>query len=632
MTTQTTTTKTVKSKPLFRSFSFKREDINEEARTVEISFSSEEPVERWFGVEILDHSPASVRLGRLADGGAVLVGHNPDDHVGATNDVSIDADRKGRALVRFGRGERASEIFNDVIDRIRTKISVGYNIYRSVLEEINEAGQEVHRVIDWEPFEVSFVSIPADVTVGVGRSSEEIEHDFIIEYKKEGRQMPEENKPVTPAPSPAPAVDVDHERSVGVDQERKRTSDILALGDKYGQRDLATSMINKKASVDEMREALLERMGKANPVDVITPVHVDMSDKEEREYSLNRGLLANANGDWTGAGLEREVSVEIGKQLKRDSEGFYMPTALRTKQTMQRAPMLAGTDNVGGFTVADELQPLIEILRNKMAVKEMGANVMTGLEGDIPFPRQIGTNSMTWVGENPGADVGESNATFDSVKLSPKTAQSTTAYSRQLLAQSSTDMEMFTRNDLALVNALGLDLAALMGSGVGAEPTGIYNTTGIGDVAGGANGAAPTNSHIIQLETEVAVDNADLGALGYLTNSRIRGKLKETEKFAGTSGIPVWGEGDTPLNGYRAGATNQLPTDLTKGTSTDCSPIIFGNWNDLVIGEWGAIELLTDPYALKKQGLIEVTSIMLVDILVRRAQSFSVMKDARHLG
>jgi HK97 family phage major capsid protein len=333
------------------------------------------------------------------------------------------------------------------------------------------------------------------------------------------------------------------------------------------------------------------------------------------------------DNDWGSAGFEREVSNEIARKLGRQASGFFMPTNLRMPDNMgQRAVNVAGTDNVGGFTVATELQSVIDLLRARMMTRALGARVLTGLQGDIAFPRITGGAALSWVGENPGSEVGESNLAFDQVVLTPKTAQASIPVSRQLLVQSSFDVEMMIRSDLATVGALGLDLAAINGSGSSNQPTGILNTSGIGAVAGGTNGLAPTWAHIVDLETQVAIDNADLGSLAYLTNSKVRGKLKTTEKASSTAQF-VWENGE--LNGYRAEASNQVPGNLTKGTATGvCSAIIFGNWNDLIIGEWGAMEIIVDPYSLKKKGLVELTSIMMADVAVRHPESFASMKDA----
>uniref|UniRef100_UPI002468A23E HK97 family phage prohead protease n=1 Tax=Chromohalobacter sp. 48-RD10 TaxID=2994063 RepID=UPI002468A23E len=145
--------------------------IDHENRTVELAFSSETEVERWFGIEVLDHSSSAMRTERLADGGAVLVNHDWDDHVGVVESVTVGDDRRGRAKVRFGKGARASEVWQDVVDGIRRHVSVGYSILKVEVEE--RAGMpDMVRVTDWEPHEISIVSVPADMSVGVGRSRE----------------------------------------------------------------------------------------------------------------------------------------------------------------------------------------------------------------------------------------------------------------------------------------------------------------------------------------------------------------------------------------------------------------------------------------------------------------------------
>jgi len=657
-----TTTKTIKTKSLYRSLSFKRDAIDEEARTVELSFSSEEPVERFFGKEILDHSPGSVRLGRLTDGGPVLVNHDTRDHVGVIESANIK-DRRGQSIVRFGKSDRAESVFRDVIDGILRKVSVMYRIHKAVLEEAGDDQDDVYRITDWEPMEISLVPIPADATVGVGRSTDDdTEHEFELTlpkqeerkmlYDKEGYPVDKDGnriegerrldlaKPAPAKPTPEP-VDVREIETRARKTEQERVKQILTIGATHGQDELARQFVDNGEDVAAFNAAVLERKGKE-----VTPVanklETELSDEDHRNFSLVRALNGAVTNNWQKAGRELEISRAIGKELGRDTDGIFIPTALHTPVSAamaramglpdqgQRAPLVAGTTTTGGFTVATVLMPLIEILRNRMLVKQLGAQVLTGLQGDVAFPRQDGTGTLTWTGENPGSDVGESNATYDQPSLTPKTAQSTTQFSRQLLAQSSLDIENFVRNDLIQINALGLDVAAINGSGASNQPLGILNTTGIGDVAGGVNGLAPTWAHIVDLESDVSVANADMGTLAYLTNAKVRGQLKKTFVDSGSNAERVWDvrSPGSPLNGYNAGVSNQVPSNLTKGTATTCSAIIFGNWADLLIGEWGAIELTVDPYAKKKQGLIEVTSHIMVDITVRHPESFSAMQDA----
>jgi HK97 family phage major capsid protein len=212
--------------------------------------------------------------------------------------------------------------------------------------------------------------------------------------------------------------------------------------------------------------------------------------------------------------------------------------------------------------------------------------------------------------------------------MSPKTLGAFTDFSRKLTVQSSIDVEAFIRRDLAAVLALEIDRAALHGSGSSNQPTGIAATSGIGSVAGGTNGLAPTWAHIVGLESEVAIDNADIGSLAYVTNAKVRGKLKTTEKASSTAQF-VWADGATPLNGYNAVVTNQVSSALTKGSSSGvCSAIFYGNWMDLLIGMWGGLDLLVDPYTASTTGTVRVVALQDTDIAVRHPESFAAMLDA----
>jgi HK97 family phage major capsid protein len=255
--------------------------------------------------------------------------------------------------------------------------------------------------------------------------------------------------------------------------------------------------------------------------------------------------------------------------------------------------------------------------------------VLAGLVGDVAIPKQTGGATAYWVGESGSPTEGAQ--TVGQVALSPKTVGAFTDISRKLLKQSSIDVEAFVRNDLTSVLALAIDYAALHGPGSGNAPTGIAATSGIGDVAGGTNGLAPAWSHIISLETEVAQDNADVGRLAYMSNAKVRGKLKATPRTATYGDIMVWepNAGNTPVNGYPFYVTNQVSSTLTKGSSSGvCSAIFFGNWADLVMGMWGGLDILVDPYTGGTAGTVRVIALQDVDIAVRHAQSFAAMLDA----
>lgn len=407
----------------------------------------------------------------------------------------------------------------------------------------------------------------------------------------------------------------------GMQAERARVAELLAIGRAYeahGGVAAAEKVIAEGGSEAQLRAAIMENM-RTQPT--VTSDSLGMNETEKREFSLLRALNASATGKWDKAGLEREVSEALEKQHGRSATGFFVPTDL-----MARAYSKGVAAN-GGNVIANEFRDdlFIELLRNRLAIAQLGATVLDGLVGDITIPKQLSGNSVTWVDENGQAN--DSNATFGQISLKPKTVTANTELSRKFMLQSSFSAEQFARNELISAMMLGIDLAAIAGSGSNNEPTGILNTLGIGAVEIGANGGTLGWDKVVALESEVAAANADIGDLAYLTNARVRGYLKTRLKASNVAGY-IWQDGTTPLNGYRCAVSNQVPNNLTKGTAVNkCSPLIFGNWKDLIIAHWGVLDVIADPYTQSKKGAVVITVLQDVDINVRHAESFAAIKD-----
>lgn len=419
-------------------------------------------------------------------------------------------------------------------------------------------------------------------------------------------------------------INVEEVRAEAVKSEQKRTQEIIAMGEQfkaYGADGVAAECLRNGKSVEETRAAIMTKIGtRAMP-----SADIGMTQEEARSFSFVRAINALANpGDrraQEAAKFEREASDAFATKMGRAAQGFYVPVEV------QKRDLLVGTATAGGNTVATQLLAtnFIDLLRNKMAMTGLGAQFLTGLVGQIAIPRQTSGATAYWVAEN-GAPT-ESQQAFDQVTMTPRTLGAFTDISRKLLLQSSIAVEGFVRNDITTVIALAIDLAAINGSGASNQPTGILNTAGIGSVAGGTNGLAPTWAHIIALETAVAVANANIGNMGYLTNAQVRGKLLATEKATNT-GAFVWADNNT-LRGYKTEVSQQVPSNLTKGSASGiCSAILFGNWADLIIGQWGSLDLMVDPYTGSTAGTVRVVALQDVDIAVRHAESFAAMKDA----
>ncbi len=595
-----------------------RAAIDEQARTATLAFASETPYERHWGIEILDCTSTSMRTGRLRSGANLLCDHDSKDVVGVVESVEIGADRVGRAVVRFGKSVRAEEVWQDVVGGIRRNISVGYMIHKAQLVETKD-GLETYRVTDWEPFEISLVSVPADASVGVGRSAD---NPAAAQAQKAAEDLGTEATAATATPDPLPNQTEKITMSEITTEARNHASEITKIAASIpGGAELAMKSIQAGHSVEEFQKEAIRHMA-SQPVPT---ADIGMSNGEVKKYSVLRALHALTNpGDASAqraAAFERECSDEFAKRSGKAAQGIFMPTEV------QRRDLNVGTPTAGGNTVATNLLSgsFIELLRNAMVIDKMGAIYLPGLVGNIAIPKQTGSATAYWVVE--GVAPTESQQTIAQVSMSPKTIGAYTDFTRRMFLQSSLDVEQFVMNDLARTVGLGIQQDIINGPGTTGRLSGLL-TQITPSVAGGTNGLAATWDHVVDLETAVSVANADIGTLGYLTNAKVRGKLKKTF-VNGVGGTErVWQNGTDPLNGYRTAVTNAVPSNLTKGTGTNLSAILYGNFADPVIGMWGSLDLMVDPYAGSTAGTVRVIALQDVDMALRNVESFAPLVDA----
>lgn len=599
--------------------------VDVEHRTVTASVASETPIQMWSDwKEVLSHAPGAMRMGQRQKSLPLLLGHDPDRVVGVIDAIRQE-DGRTYATMRFASDEEGEKAFTRVKDRILTNVSIGYRVFKRSEDE----EQKITTATDWEIFEVSLVAMPADASVGVYRSlNQATEKEPLMGDKNQATAATAAQKET------APAVQVSENEVRAA--ERARIQEIETMCRQFNIDDnRRNDLINRGASVDEARAAIMDTLSaqrQAPAADSKRDFDIGMSEAERRRYSLVRALNAHMTGNWREAGLEREVSVELARRMGRDSNGFFMPTDL---PMMREAGYYVGTPTQGGNLVKTDLLmgSFIDILRNKAAVMQLGATFLPGLVGKVEIPRQSGVSATQWIQET--GTVTGSNATFDKVALDMKTIAAKSFVSRNMLRQVTMSVENFVRNELATSIALAIDLAALSGSGSGSEPKGLASQTGILTVEGGTNGAAITFDHLIDMETKVADANADGTSMAYLANAVTIGALKKIKDannnyiwkpIVGASRNAIPGE----VNGYPVARSNQARKNLTKGTSSGvCSEIFFGNWADLLIGEWGVLEILPNPYsaAAYDNGGLEIRALQSVDIAVRHPESFCRMAD-----
>lgn len=630
-----------------RSLRVERGHINEEERTVEMAFASDAPYERWWGVEILDCTAAAVNLERLNGRHPLLLNHDGRQQIGVVEKAWVDSDRKCRALVRFSRSTLGQEIFQDVVDGIRELVSVGYSIDDMVLESRTD-DTATYRVTKWTPFEVSIVPVPADASIGVGRS---------LATEAAPNAQPQETRmsdTTTNQSVQAPtAADIRVIASEAAKAERDRSQAIRAMGHAHDLAAEAATAVDSGTTVDAFRSLVLQKLEERGKIKPALKPELGLSEGEQKRYSMSRLMYAllepNDKDAQLAAAFEIECSVEARKLRPLDeagvhhshrASGYTVPVdvlqgaiareakvAQAVRAMLSQRDLTVGTPTAGGNLVATDLLAgsFIDLLRNRMMLAQLGATVLDGLTGNVAIPSQSAGGSTYWVAE--GVAITESQAAFGQVTLTPKTVGMFTDFSRKTLLQATPAIEALVRADLANGIATEVDRVGLAGTGSGAEPRGVINTAGIGAVAGGTNGAAPTYAHMVALEEAVSIANADIGALKFCTNAKMRAQLRLTQVFASTNGDPVFD--NDRIMGYETGITNSMPSTLTKGTAVGvCSAIAFGNWSDLLIGFWSGLDLILDPYALATAGGRRIVALQDVDTAARRAASFAAMLDA----
>lgn len=560
-------------------------------------------------------------MSRAANGLPLLFNHDTDQPIGRIEDMALRKDGRLGGMIRFSRNARAQEVRMDVEDGILTDMSVGYRINKWVEERAADAEKVTYRATNWTPMEGSIVPVPADHTVGINRgadlSATPAKAITSTPATPEEQHMADE---VTPTPAPVP-VAVSGERGMPRELETKL---IAQVADTFNLQRELPRWIGAGMTLEQVRGDV-EKLSIRKAQEATPAGAIDLSEKEEKSYNISRAILSLADVSGRSRdGIEWEISREIAKRVGHDPRGMFMPLSIQKRASI--TGNIVGTSSLGGAAVQTTLQPLIEILRNRLVAAQAGARFLTGLSDTISFPRQITANTFTWTGENPTAANTLTALTLNNLSMSPKTGMASSAFSRQVLVQSSPDMQNLVSEDLMKIIQIGVDSAVFNGTGT-LQPTGVRLTSSIGNRTLGAAGAALAWADLVGLETDVAVGNADLGTLAYVTNAAVRGKLKTTLKTTTAGSAFLWEGGNDPgmINGYRAFASNQIPSNLTQGTSTTiCSSIIFGNWAEALVGLWGdAVDLIVDPYTSKNQNVIEVTAVVMADIGVRHAASFS---------
>lgn len=637
-----------------------------------MSVASEYPVGSWAGEEILVHKPECINLERV-NGMVVMWNHGHDPSVGAEPlgkvlDWSIDG-TKSVVTFRWAETDLATKYKSLVDDGIVTNVSIRYQI-----DDWVERDGKCY-VTRFTPVHCSFVSDPADPSVGVGRSLEDspsettpeaiaVEPIEAVEVEIEEEEETETEEKTTKTPlyksklevtetpkggqmeNEKPEINMDELRAAETDRQRS----IRAMGDQWSRNlgpqfaKLSEELIESGKSVEEARGIFaveVERgfnqqpiAGVSNPTDKPRDYLAGFGKRENQQYSmlrLLRSMIPDFPNDYGKNCFEREVSQQIAKQVGGSEDRVYFPT--RNLYYGQRDIQNTGSATLGGNLIDTDLRAdmWIEALRNKAIVLQMGAKFITGLRGNVAFPKETGVSTADWINENEPAP--ESNYTVGQIGLNPKTIAAYTTLTRTLLLQSTPDAEMIARDNLVKAMALKIDQTVLYGSGVAPVPKGIANYSGIKKLTAGfgTDGGYPTYEKLIELCGEIEAANANINGLKWLINAKTQARLMITPvQASGVEGNFIIRDGSSTFCGKPYYVTNQVRSTLTKGNGTNLSEIYLGDWSQIYIGEWEGLSLSANYNgATFRTGGVEIVAFQTMDLNVAYEESFGMFTDAK---
>jgi HK97 family phage major capsid protein len=627
--------------------------------TLTFSFSSEAPVDRWFGREILVHEKGAMDISRLNDGAPWLWNHDRDVLIGVVEKAWLGDDRRLYSTVRWSPNttERGSVEWKrraDIEAGIVRNVSFAYSI-----DDLEERSGDFY-VTSWSVLEVSSVSVPADQSVGLGRAMDEpapepepatepaapaeltvtVDPKSIKSALSEAllsMQLQHAERADTPVQTPmtTETINVAEVQSEARLAERDRVASIKSMCDQFQLSDLAEKLINDDASIDAAREVVMSQLG-MRKVQFEGKVHdagaadLGLSKREVKRYSFLRvaQYLADPNPRTAeAAGFELEVARAAQAKHSRSANGVLIPwEVLGSNRAAETPGQTAGIFADGGALVGSNRldAQFIDLIRNRSAFLNSGLTMLSGLEGNVEIPKKLGSSTYYFVGEN--AEVTNSKLGFGLVNMIPRTIGVRVPISRRMMIQASPDVENLVRLDMAESVALGMDYTIGYGTGSNGQPLGIINTTGIGSVTldTGADKAFPASlgggthdcgvwGNYVDLETALAANNLDAGSMRYIMNSVVKGALKQTLRASAAGSDYIMTDAGE-VNGYPVVVSNQMQTN----------DVLFGNYSDCVVGMWSGLDVVIDPYTQSASGQVILTVHQDFDVAVRRPQSFAL--------
>ena len=593
---------------------------------IPVVVSTDAVVEVSDGLEVLVHSPEAIDLSRAPL--PIIATHRGGQvNVGIVDELRIVGGQL-RGMARFGTRQEAAEYKADVLARIIRSVSVGYARIKAHFR-----GDGVLITSRWMPTHTALVAEPADVGAGffraLGAPAFELQASPPFQQPTasavlQGATMadptatavtadpsaPATVEPTANRAAPSPAAP-SGDRVLELERNRRRGIENLCKANKIDDqvRDYWVGTgLSVEAITDDLLKILEER-GRKNPQ---SDAKLGLTPTETQRFSIFNAIRAIADKNWSNAGFELECSRAIADKLKRlpDAHKFYVPFEVQQRQMPMRRDLTVASGSGGGYLVGTENMSFIELMRNRSVLYRMGARRLAGLVGSVTVPKQSGSGTAVWLSSE-SATATESAQAFGQMALAPKTVGAYTEISRQLMLQSSPDAEGIVTADLGAVCALAIDVGGLRGSGASGEPQGIVGTSGVGSVTGTSLAAAG----VLEFQSDVAGGNLLTESFGYVTTPGVAALLMVRPELPSTGTERLWKGSmlEGSLFGMRAMSTNQM----------SAATMLAGDFSQVVIGEWGVLEIEVNPYANFQAGIVGVRAMVSIDVGVRYGGAFS---------
>ena len=605
---------------------------------VRASVSSEEPYERYMcdengervrAYEVLGHKDGEIDFSRMADG-LVIQDTHWGDQIGIIRKPEVKDGKLG-GVIEFGSGERSQEIARDAAKGIRRNMSVGYIVNKYKRDGVAENGLPIFRVVDWTPYEASFVNVPADASIGVGR----------VLDAAEGGAEPETRAAVNPS-----AVQKKEEKEMDAktiaalmakaERAHMKAADVSALieqgkteaeiSDAIAERALAyADEVKEKAE----KEAAARAAKKPEMPKPSAPAVISGGESQGRKYNLVnviRSMVAAHEGNvGPDIGFEREISQEIARQNHKSAKGIFVPSyALLTgKRALD-------TSNAAGLVATDTLfGEFIQALVADTVLGRVGIRTIEGLVGDVAIPKGSAAQAY-WITPE-GGNATQTTPGVGQVAATPHTVGAYTDITRKLLIQNGISSQNLVADELRGAIARAVEAAVFSGTGANGQPTGLDNFTEVvgGETVGiptvSMTAGAPTHANMVEFWSKIYSANANGERMSFIGSPAVKALLRSTRDVtvikneAGTDNVAAVGtdylcDSDSRVEGYEFHMSNLC----------NSKKLYFGDWREIMLAFWSGIDLTVDTASLSLSGGVRVVALQDCDVVIRHRESFAI--------